>query len=104
MRNAAAELVFAHEYAHFIWDSHLSERQRGDYRRIWAKQEALGKLVTQYAADCPEEGFSEAVSHFLLRQSVLKRRDDASFRFVQIAIEDGMKRHRQTIAPPLPGP
>ena len=100
IRDGAAELVFAHEYAHYVWDSKLTDKQRMDYRRIWSKQERAGKLVTQYAADCVEEGFSEAVSHFLLRQSVLKRRDDASYRFVQEAIEEGMKRHRAASSTP----
>ncbi len=94
IRDGAAELVFAHEYAHYLWDSKLNDKQRADYRKLWSKQERAGKLVTQYAGDCAEEGFSEAVSHFLLRQSVLKRRDDASYRFVQGLIDEGMKRQR----------
>src|SRR2546423_2625985 len=98
IRDGSAELVFAHEYGHYVWDNKLTEKQRSEYRRIWAKQQRAGKLVTEYAADCVEEGFSEAVSHFLLRPSVLKRRDEASYHFVQVTIDDGMKHYRQANA------
>ena len=100
IRDGAAELVFVHEYAHYIWDNKLTEKQRVEYRRIWDRQERAGRLVTDYAGECVEEGFSEAVSHFILRQPLLKRRDEASFRFVQTAINDGLKHHRQANAAP----
>jgi hypothetical protein len=99
IRDAAAEMVFAHEYAHYIWDHKLSERERSEFTRIWTKQERAGSLVTEYAADSVEEGFSEAVSYYILRQSVLKRRDDPSFRFVQLVIDEGMKHLRKSVQP-----
>ena len=99
IRDTAAEMVFAHEYAHYIWDHKLSERQRGDYARLWNKLERSGGLVTEYAADSVEEGFSEAVSYYVLRPSVLKRRDEQSFRFVQALAEDGMRHMRKSIEP-----
>src|SRR5437870_4366735 len=39
LRDGSAELVFAHEYAHYIWDAKLSEKQRADYRRVWSRQQ-----------------------------------------------------------------
>ena len=94
MKDGAAELVFAHEYAHYIWDVFLTNRQKADYLRIWDKQVMPGMLVTEYAGESVEEGFSEAVSHYLLRPQVLKRRDEASFKFVQEAIAEGLRRRR----------
>jgi hypothetical protein len=94
MKDGAAEMVFAHEYAHYIWDVFLTNRQKADYLKIWDQQAISEKLVTTYAGESVEEGFSEAVSHYLLRPQLLKKRDEASYKFVQEAIAEGIRRRR----------
>jgi hypothetical protein len=77
-----AGLVFAHEYAHFIWDEQLTRAQRQNYRRIWQRQKRADSLVTEYASEDPTEGFAEAVSYFLRKPAVLRARDEKSWQFV----------------------
>lgn len=79
---AEAEVVFLHEYAHFVWHELLSSRDRAAYRRVWERSRREGSLVTRYAADSPEEGFADSAAYFVLRPSTLRRRDPRSLRFL----------------------
>ncbi len=98
LRGEDAELVFAHEYSHFIWDEKLTDTQRRSYTALWRAQKRAGHLVTRYAADSVEEGFAEAASFFLRRPSVLRSRDPASGRFLTGVLRAEMP------APPAPAP
>jgi hypothetical protein len=76
-----AELVFAHEYGHFVWDEKLTKAQRNTYKRLWRQQKRAGHLVTKYAGADLDEGFAEAVAYFLRQPDALRRRDPESFQF-----------------------
>jgi hypothetical protein len=77
-----AAFVFAHEYGHYVWDDLLTEAQRLSYARLWRAQKRAGHLVTDYAADSVEEGFAEAVAHYVRKPAVLRRRDPRSAAFI----------------------
>ncbi len=83
LRADAAELVFTHEYGHFVWDEKLTADERGEYRRLWVHQRRAHHLVTEYAADSPEEGFAEAYAYFIRRPAILERRDEDSYKYFQ---------------------
>ncbi len=77
------DLMFAHEYAHFIWDEKLTRAQRARFARLWERQEREGgRFVTEYASDGVEEGFAEAVAYFLRRPEELLERDPDSAAFL----------------------
>ncbi|HLK57613.1 MAG TPA: hypothetical protein VKU00_13695 [Chthonomonadaceae bacterium] len=82
LRGSEVDMVFTHEYGHFVWDIRMTRAQRDQYRRIWKVQKHQGSLVTRYAGDSPEEGFAEAFAYFLRKSSVLKRRDADSWNFL----------------------
>ena len=82
LKGQEAELVFTHEYGHFVWDARLSRSQRDQYRRLWREQKRQGHLVTGYANDSAEEGFAEAFAYFLRKSASLRRRDEASWKFL----------------------
>lgn len=81
LEGAQAELVFAHEYGHFIWDQKLVKAQRARYKTLWRQQKRAGHLVTKYAGEDVEEGFAEAVAYFLRQPATLQERDPESYRF-----------------------
>ena len=82
LRGQDAELVFTHEYGHFVWDSRLTRAQRDQYRRVWREQKRQKHLITEYAGDSAEEGFAEAFAYFLRKSPTLHRRDAESWKFL----------------------
>ncbi len=86
-----AQLVFAHEYAHFIWSEKLTRANRAAFRRLWLQQKRSGHLITNYARDSPEEGFAESAGFFVRQASVLLDRDPASYSFLRGLVMDGMR-------------
>jgi hypothetical protein len=82
LRGSEAELVFTHEYGHFVWDARMTRAQRDQYRRLWRVLKHQGHLVTRYAGDSPEEGFAEAFAYFLRRSLTLRSRDADSWNFL----------------------
>lgn len=82
LRGDEAELVFLHEYGHFVWEEKLTRKDRIRYEHLWEKQRRAGKLVTEYARDSSPEGFAEAFSFYLHKTEVLRRKDGASFGFL----------------------
>jgi hypothetical protein len=96
LSSTEAEYVFTHEYAHFVWEALLSDRQRDDYFRIWNRRRHNHSLVSAYAGDSVEEGFAEAFAHRLRRPERLHKRDPLSETFLQdVAEEIGASRHRE---------
>lgn len=89
LKGLDAELVFTHEYGHFVWDNLLTRSQRNQYRQIWKRQKASGHLVTRYAGDDVEEGFAEAFAYYLRRPATLKRRDTGSCKFLNGVLPGG---------------
>lgn len=81
LRGEDAELVFAHEYGHFVWDTKITSAQRARYHRLWRDQKRAGHLITRYAANSEEEGFAEAFSYFVRKPAVLHKKDAASWKF-----------------------
>lgn len=75
-------MVFGHEYGHYVWFDIFSEADRQRYRMIYAHQKAQHRLITDYAADCVEEGFAEAFSFFVGQPAALQAQDPASYRFL----------------------
>jgi hypothetical protein len=82
LKGQDAELVFTHEYGHFVWDHLMKRAQRDQYRRLWRDQKQQGHLITRYAGDSAEEGFAEAYAYFLRKSAALRRRDGASWTFL----------------------
>ncbi len=82
LRGEEAELVFAHEYGHYVWDRMLSLQDRADYRRAWTKEKRARRLVTRYAGEDEEEGFAEDFAHYILKLDVLRRRAPESSSFL----------------------
>ena len=76
------DLVFAHEYGHYVWFDILSDEDRRRYRTLYDRQKAAHSLVTEYAADSVEEGFAEAFSYYVGQPAILARRDALSFAFL----------------------
>ncbi len=81
LQGQAAELIFTHEYGHFIWLEKLSKQQRGVYQRLWRQQKRVHHLVTEYAAESVAEGFAESLAYFLRQPATLRRSDPVSYRF-----------------------
>lgn len=77
-------LTFLHEYGHHLWAFQMNGNDRSAYNELYARQLAAGQLVTDYAKESPEEGFAEAVSYYLSQPDKLKRRDPASYRYVDL--------------------
>lgn len=75
-------LTFAHEYGHYVWFDLLSDADRKHYEAVYDRQKAAHRLITDYAADCVQEGFAEAFSYFIAEPSVLSSRDPLSFQFL----------------------
>jgi hypothetical protein len=82
LKSDDAELVFAHEYGHLVWDELLTNADRSRYSRIWSEQKHDNRLVTAYAADSDEEGFAEAMAYFLRKPALLHKRDPRSWQFL----------------------
>lgn len=82
LRGADAEMVFTHEYGHYVWDEILSDTDRSGYRRLWREQRHADHLVTSYAAEDVEEGFAEAFAYYLRKPETLRRRDSRSWAFL----------------------
>lgn len=78
-----AELVFAHEYGHFIWDEKLTKAHRASFKRLWQKETRAGRLITKYAGENVEEGFAEVVAYFLRQPDDLYQREPESLLFLQ---------------------
>lgn len=87
LRGEAAELVFLHEYAHFIWDEFVTPDEQEIYTKVWREQRRNKRLVTQYASTSVEEGFADALSYALRKPKYLKQRDPRSARFMERLME-----------------
>ena len=95
LRGKEAELVFTHEYAHYIWDELLTEKQRGIYANHWATQKGLNRLMTDYASESVEEGFAEAFAYYLRQPKNLRRKDTLSYQFMS-----GLRREKSSLLNP----
>ncbi len=75
-------LVFVHEYAHYVWDERLTRTQQAAYRKIWREQKRARRLITEYARESDEEGFAESVAYFQCHPGELRRRDPRAYQFL----------------------
>ncbi len=87
LRGETAELVFLHEYAHFIWDEFVTPDEQELYTKVWREQRRSKRLVTEYAATSVEEGFADSLSYALRKSKYLKQRDPRSARFMERLME-----------------
>lgn len=76
-------LVFTHEYGHFVWDEILTDRQRDRYARLWRDLKRAGRLVTEYAGDSEEEGFAECFAYSLRKPGLLQHRSPEAAQFLR---------------------
>ncbi|HZT43239.1 MAG TPA: hypothetical protein VFA07_13805 [Chthonomonadaceae bacterium] len=83
LNEQSAGIVFAHEYGHYVWANMLTEDQRARFARLWRTQKRAHHLVTGYASYSVEEGFAESFSYLVMRPEILRRRDSASWQFLQ---------------------
>ena len=83
LKGEEAELVFLHEYAHFVWDEFVTPDEQEIYSKIWREQKRAHRLVSEYAETSVEEGFAESLSYALRKPKLLNRRDSRSARFCE---------------------
>ncbi len=76
------DILFAHEYGHFVWETRLTRGQRARFRRIWNDQKRLGRLVTEYAGEDVDEGFAEAFAYYLCKPEDLSKSDQRAWNFL----------------------
>lgn len=82
MSTEEASFVFTHEYAHYVWEELLDRRTRRAYEDVWRDRRNRHKLVSEYAEESVDEGFAEAVAHFVRRREKLHRKDPESEDFL----------------------
>jgi hypothetical protein len=82
IRDREAAFIFTHEYGHYVWDTQLTRAQKREYTELWEERRDRRRLVTPYAMESVEEGFSEAFATYLRNPEKLKSRDMESYDFL----------------------
>lgn len=76
------DMLFAHEYGHFVWNTKFTDAQHARFRRIWREQKRAGRLITEYAGEDLDEGFAEAFAFYLCRPDDLSATDQRAWAFL----------------------
>ncbi len=82
------QMTFAHEFGHLVWVHILTDKQRDQFCRIYGGEDKAD-LITEYAADSPEEGFAEAFSFYALKRSKLADKDPEEYRYLAQILPQG---------------